>query len=398
MTDKTVQTPHKDAGQAPAVRQMIYDNQLVRVVGNGEITPGARVKIQWDGGRNGLVERYVDAEELTPLSDSPSQRAAAVAEGNDALPDRLRDIPKALLDAVRLAAPLQASELNLREIAFQQYQELKVVYQRAQAAVNSDGWHSVAGLDTAGPVRRELLRVDFVERRELDRQGNFQPVEWRITAHGCRALGLPLLPGLPDDAPRQEREISPVVEAPAVREAVAEPARPRLTLEIKTLMQPLGADKNCAQSDTELGEHLMDRWRVLDIQIIVTGESMPSLRIQRVVTLQRWPEPEPVPQPEARESVEVPAATEPEPVQRIVEPVGPEVILTAAPSRQPQPVLNLGPYGRSIRDSGLDETLAIADQAAADKGRAAFERALTGSQIAVRPLIPAAAGGDPTND
>lgn len=341
--------PHKNAGQAPA-REAIYDNHLVKVIG----APNAagRIKVQWPDPRNGLVERYVHEGELTFMDEK---------------------LPAVVLELVQRVH--KGFEANHRVLA-QQY----VALLRKIHAVTQKGEpfrvYSEYNAPTSGRLRSDcavLQRGGLLEGQPVP-----GATDYRLSSTGAAALGV-----------EYQSADTPAVIAQA--EAVVKAATARQPVEVRTLLQRgILLARERSDADRELSEHLNSGWRLMDMQVLVVGDR----DLIRVVTLQRWPEPEAAPPPDVRAGVEVPALTdEAEPVEEpLVMPVGPTVIITGA--RQPEPVLHLGPYGRSIRDSGLDETLAIADQAAAEKGRAAFEKALAETSIPVRPLIPAGVNHD----
>lgn len=343
MTEQPITIPHQNAA-----REAIYDNHLVRVIG----APNAagRVKIQWPDPRSGLVERYVHEGELTFMDEK---------------------LPAAVLELVQRVH--KGFEANHRVMA-QQYVAL---LRKIHAVTQTEPFrvYSEYNAPTSGRLRSDcavLQRGGLLEEERVP-----GATDYRLSLTGAQALGVEYR--------------SPNKPAAAQAEAVVAAASARQPVEVRTLLQRgilLARERNDA--DRELSEALNGGWRLMDMQVLVVGDR----DLIRVVTLQRWPEPEAAPQPDVRAGVEVPALTdEAEPVEEpLVMPVGPTVVITGA--RQPEPVLHLGPYGRSIRDSGLDETLAIADQAAAEKGRAAFEKALAETSIPVRPLIPAGVNHD----
>lgn len=331
MTDQPVTTPAR-------IKEAIYDNHLVRVV--GEPNAAGRIKIQWDEGAGRVKEIWVHETELTYMDEK--------------LP------PTIMALAARLNPGFEASH----RVFGQQYVSL---LRRIRRENEIGDWFRVYSELHAPHAHRlrtdcaQLARNGFLEHKPAN-----GGIDYWVSKMGCEALGI------------EYRPSSAAAEAPA---AIAptpaqEKAAVRQPVEVRTLIQFLDKSKERGDADRELAEHLNGGWRLMDITILAGPI--------RVVTLQRWPEPEPTPQPQARASAEAPAAVE-EPVQaqRIVEPVGPEVIFT--PSYMS---INLGPYGRSIVTSGLDETLAIADQKAADAGRTAYEQALEATAIPVRPLIP----------
>lgn len=344
MTEKPIMTPVES-------REAIYENHLVKVVD----TPNAvgRVKIQWDDSRNGLKELYVHETELTYMDEK---------------------LPAEIVALVQRVHP--GFEASGRILA-QQY----VTLLRKIHAFNREGeWfrvYSEYNAPQAGRLRSEcavLLRGGF-----LDEQRAPGASDYRLSKLACAALGVEYI------SPVEKSEPAIVAQA----EAVVERASDRQPVEIKTLVQrSMMLSPERSNADRELSDHLNSGWRLMDMQVLVVGDR----DLMRVVTLQRWQEAPTAPQPQARANAAVIEESAP-----LATPVGPTVIIT--PEQQPVPmVLNLGPYGRSIRDNGLDETLAIADQAAAEKGRAAFAQALESAAIPVRPLIPAAAGEVNSND
>ncbi|MAS33527.1 MAG: hypothetical protein CL610_05945 [Anaerolineaceae bacterium] len=350
-------------------QKAIFENKLVKIV---EINGAGRIKIHLPENGTGFTERYVDPDELTPITDSPSHRAAAAAAQNPAMPDHLKNLSPVLLGLARLNHPFMEVEMVLRRAALGYHTELRAAHQKTQQAA---GWFAITGWDINTKVRQQLVEAGLLESRPTGEKRG-EGYEYRITAAGCAAINQSYPLGT---------ETQPVADAAAtavdLAEAVVAHAKSN-QVTVKTLRQDIGRPEKLDRADEELTDHLSDGWIILQTDYIKSGELGTLVRF---VMLQRWLEPASADEPETRIEVQTPTE-QPEPTAetaarpvtgKLVQPVG-EPVLAYRP----------GPWARSLMQNGLDETLDIADQQIAEAFKAAYERSLADNQIVIRPLLP----------
>lgn len=234
-----------------------------------------------------------------------------------------------------------------------------------------------------GRLIMDLCHHRFIKRVHIPEGDR---VVYRLTPKTCEALGIqPDTPGDNETAPA-----APAAESVPEPKSIALGASAGYWQEFRTLRQDIGTPERMKRGDEELTKHANEGWGVLHIDNISQNETIIRLiMLQRIIsrplaedpinTAAQAPQPDPEPQSE-----EVPEP-EPEPQreQRIVEPVGPAVVMSLADFVP-------GPYTLSIIRDGLDETLSIADQRVADVFTKAYQRSLEQNRITFRPLLPPA--------
>lgn len=340
----------------------LFEGNMVTI--RGHITENDIVSVELVGDQGHLVNRYVNVSELTPI------------------PTTYQNLTQEMLDFVRQTHP---DRKPYDMVAWVLMGTLKVIHRHTTPP---DGWHEITATRGRLHDARLLAQGGLIDIRD---DNNFSA--WvRITLKGSAALGWPhplltkeevlaaLFQADPDD------ELASVNDEPQPEPVVTAAPSPAPKIEIKTLIQSLHYAKERSEADSELAGALMAGWHLVHIQIITHADAL-----RRVVTLQRFTEPEPAPQPNA---AAVATKSEPEPViddepqpQPVsipaLEPIGEPVMILPA-----RPVLELGPWGRAIRENGLDETLDIANQRVTDTFRQNYEESLARNQIIVRPLLP----------